>query len=218
MKKTILIFAIAAATAVSAAATEQWTLQGNAYSVDTVYHAKIGPGTTQTTLQLTGSSNLMVYYTTTDLTDEHADIRVLKGNNRVGGAALEKLSSMTERNSREGARYFAGINADFFNWNSGLSEGPVVVDNEIFYGRPVNFVVNWYMDNDKKPHFGNFVLTGNVTFSPADASLGERTFELGGVNSAPQGSSFIVFTERNPDKAGVNADGTNDIAVVPVEG
>lgn len=218
MKKTILIFAIAAATAVSAAATEQWTLQGNAYSVDTVYYAKIGPGTTQTTLQLTGSSNLMVYYTTTDLTDEHADIRVLKGNNRVGGSALEKLSSMTERNSREGARYFAGINADFFNWNSGLSEGPVVVDNEIFYGRPVNFVVNWHMDNDKKPHFGNFVLTGNVTFSPADASLGERTFELGGVNSAPQGSSFIVFTERNPDKAGVNADGTNDIAVVPVEG
>lgn len=218
MKKTILILAAAAAAAVSASATEQWTLQGKTYDVDTVFHAQIGPGTTQTTLQLTGGSNLMVYYTTTDLTDEHADIRVLKGNNRVGGSALETLSSMTKRNSREGAQYFAGINADFFNWGSGLSEGPVVVDNEIYYGRPVNFVVNWYMDNDKKPHFGNFVLTGDVTFTPADATVGERTFPLGGVNSAPQGSSFIVFTERNPERAGLNAEGTNDIAVVPIEG
>ena len=67
MKYSFLALAMMAASAASANTT--WTLQSKEYQVDTLYHATIGPGTTQTSLQLFGPSNLRVYYTVTDLTN-----------------------------------------------------------------------------------------------------------------------------------------------------
>ena len=48
-----------------------WNLQGSTYNVDTLYHAKVGPGTTQTELKVSGALNLKVFYTTTDITNEN---------------------------------------------------------------------------------------------------------------------------------------------------
>ena len=36
-------------------ASTQWTLQGNTYTVDTIAHAKIGPGTTYTAVHASGN-------------------------------------------------------------------------------------------------------------------------------------------------------------------
>ena len=48
-------------------ASGTWILHGKEYRVDTLYHAYIGPGTTQTSIKLAGPVNLRVFYTTTDL-------------------------------------------------------------------------------------------------------------------------------------------------------
>ena len=78
--KQHLLFLLAAALATTAqAGALQWNLQGKTFDVDTVYHAKIGPGTTQTSLVLSGASDLRVFYTTTDISVPYTDLRVTKG-------------------------------------------------------------------------------------------------------------------------------------------
>ena len=59
-------------------ASGTWILHGKEYRVDTLYHAYIGPGTTQTSIKLAGPVNLRVFYTTTDLKNENVDVRAIK--------------------------------------------------------------------------------------------------------------------------------------------
>ena len=105
--KHFLLSALAIASAFSASATAKWTLQNREYNVDTVFHAKIGPGTTQTSLELTGAQRLNIFYTTTDLTDPYVDIRVAQAGSRLTGGA--KLSTMSNAytNTSAGVEYFA---------------------------------------------------------------------------------------------------------------
>ena len=47
--------------------TKTIDIRGVEYTLDTVFHAKVGPGTTQTQLQLDGpTSSLQVFYLTVD--------------------------------------------------------------------------------------------------------------------------------------------------------
>ena len=68
MKKSLLISLSAAALAFMPTVanagryTKTIDIRGVQYKLDTVFHAKVGPGTTQTQLQLTGpTSNLQVF-------------------------------------------------------------------------------------------------------------------------------------------------------------
>ena len=107
MKKSLLISLALLAPLASWAAT-QWTLQGNTYNVDTLYHAPIGPGTTQTSLRVVGAYNLNVFYTTTDLTHPNVEMRVAPANNNslAGGAGV---STMAKNNTTDEVQYFAGV-------------------------------------------------------------------------------------------------------------
>ena len=60
-----------------------WNLNGNEFKVDTLQHVKIGPATTETSLALRGSKNLRVFYTTTDLSNQSVDVRVVKANDKL---------------------------------------------------------------------------------------------------------------------------------------
>lgn len=82
------------------------------YRVDTLYHAYIGPGTTQTSIKLAGPVNLRVFYTTTDLKNENVDVRAIKHKDTLTG--LGTVSNAAESHSTSNRSYFAGINADFF--------------------------------------------------------------------------------------------------------
>ena len=53
-----LIAIIFSTTAINA---DNWILQGNTYNVDTINHIKVGPGTTLTSLRLTGHQNLNIF-------------------------------------------------------------------------------------------------------------------------------------------------------------
>lgn len=57
-------------------ASTTWNLGGSVFTVDTLYHATVGPGVTQTQLKVKNSSysnNLI--YTTIDLTTPNLELR-----------------------------------------------------------------------------------------------------------------------------------------------
>ena len=78
-------------------ASGTWILHGKEYRVDTLYHAYIGPGTTQTSIKLAGPVNLRVFYTTTDLKNENVDVRAIKHKDTLTG--LGTVSNAAESHS-----------------------------------------------------------------------------------------------------------------------
>lgn len=90
MKKLLPNLLAASAIAFSATgvnATEQIDIIGTTWSLDTLYHAKIGPGTTQTHLELINpsGSKLQVFYLTVDKTTPGVSMRSVCATDKVAG-------------------------------------------------------------------------------------------------------------------------------------
>ena len=114
MKKILFSLYLAMAAGTMLAGTT-WQLLGVDYSVDTLFHAKIGPGTTQTSLYFTnGSTEMRVFYTTIDMTNPWLTLRAVSATDKTAGN--ETVSAMAQRNDGAGHRFFVGINADFFHF------------------------------------------------------------------------------------------------------
>lgn len=206
MKKTV-ISVLAATCSLVASASGQWTLQGNVYEVDTLFNAKVGPGTTQTSLLLTGSSVMRVFYTVTDLTNPNVEMRVVKAKDKLVGCAT--VSSMAKSKTVEGAQYFAGVNADFFGNQAPI--GTTVVDSEIYYASN-NGWTHWAIDADKKPYLGSMTVGGTVV-RDADGS----SHSITAVNAYRDENNLIIFNPRYGSSTGTNQYGA-EVAVTPVDG
>lgn len=119
MKKCIAIVAAAALILpFEASASCQWNILGESYNVDTLYHATIGPGTTETEIRISSAEDPSseinnIFYTVTDLANPYVKMRAAKGGNHF--RALEIVPEIADRMSGPGEQYFAGVNADFFN-------------------------------------------------------------------------------------------------------
>ena len=88
------------------------------FSLDTLFHAEVGPGTTQTSLRLMsteGTKQLRVFYLTIDLTNPVIDIEAIVGNDKLSGG--QTVSGMASSHSTETKDYYVGINTDFFVTN-----------------------------------------------------------------------------------------------------
>ena len=130
--KKILSTLFAVCTVFTTFASGQWTLRERTFDVDTVFHATVGPGTTQTSVYLTGPAVLHVFYTTIDLNNEFVNIHAVSGTDNSAGC--ENISSMAVRKSTDNAHYFAGVNADFFQTSGRVGEplSNCIVEGEIF--------------------------------------------------------------------------------------
>lgn len=205
MIKQLLPLLIAITGITAASATQRLTLDGVDYDVDTVYHAQVGPGTTQTTLYLTPIGQplpLRVFYCAIDLTNPYVSLSAVCATDKVAGN--ETISGMARRKSREGAQYFAGINGDFFLTGGKTSRGVSVI------GTPVGATVcdgliyrarnnasqykNFLVDTEGKVYCNPFVFGGTLS-APSGA-----TAHIGGVNTysdeASCANSIVVFTDR----------------------
>ena len=117
--KRIFTLALGATFALAAFAEQgHISLLGVDYTVDTLFHAKIGPGTTQTQLRLEGPSPLNVFYLTVDRTTPNVTIRAVSGTDKVAGTS--RTSVMAQTKSKDGLLYFAGTNGDFY-WTGGTA-------------------------------------------------------------------------------------------------
>lgn len=172
-----------------------WQIQGKTYNVDTLFHAQIGPGTTQTTLELSGPRAMRLFYTVSDITNPYVDMRGTKGGNKVAGAG--KVSAQGAAASREGAQYFAGVNADFFSGS--IPCGAVVVDGTTIYGVNNNWDC-WWMTDEKRPGLGRIVFAGN-------ASCGEASHRVTGINSDRGENALVIYNSCKGTTTGTNTYG-----------
>lgn len=206
MKKLFLL-SLAAAASLSCAAAGQWTIKGNTYTVDTLFHAEIGPGTTQTSLSLSGNLNLQVFYTTIDLTNPYVDVRALKAGNKFSSCMTPEAQAKSA--DRQGARYFAGINGDFFANNAPC--GSTVVDGEV-YNTVNNAWSAWYMTDDKIAHTADLGYRGTCYFP--DGS----THVVSGINGTRGEDGLNIYTlKHNGSNTGTNKYG-REVTIVPIEG
>lgn len=194
MKKIILPLLLAIAC-LTAWAGNTWSLLGVEYQVDTLFHAKIGPGTTQTSLLFTnGTTNMRVFYTTIDMTNPYLTLRTVCGNDKTAGG--ETVSSMAHRKDGPGHRFFAGINGDFFYTSGSTVRGVSMVGTPIgtCIGDGVVYRLNnqeykYVFDANRNSYINTVSFGGTVTAAG-------NTVNAGGVNTDASNNVITFYNDR----------------------
>lgn len=179
MRKIFTLIAVAASLQ-GVAASKTITLGNVELTLDTIYHAKIGPGMTRTQLHLSGSQPIDVHYITIDRNSKGISFRATRGSSSNG---LEKTSAMGKRITGNGKIAIAGINGDFFDVTSTYPDGSTrprmttystIIDGEIHRTSPQGhqFVVD---------ASGNPCIT-LLDFTKGTVNCGDRSASFGGVN------------------------------------
>lgn len=170
---------------------------GVPYSVDTIAHFKVGPGTTTTYLRLKNEagSKLQVHYLTIDKSQPGVSIRAVCGKDMVAGT--ERVSDMAKRHSSGNTLYFAGSNADFFTTSGNATNGSskvgspttsCTVDGEIF--KTSNSQYQFSVDRD------GVARIGRLNYYTGTAKLGEKTTLFKGVNVASPSNGITIYTPK----------------------
>ena len=92
MKHFVTLFSVLLLSAFAAQSQNTLSVAGKVYDVDTLYHAVVGPGTTQTSLQLSGPGKLRVFYVTIDRTNPYVSFAAVCSTDMVAGS--ETVASM----------------------------------------------------------------------------------------------------------------------------
>ena len=194
--KRLLTLALGATFALTAfGELDHIDLRGVNYTVDTLFHAKIGPGTTQTQLRLEGPNPLNVFYLTVDVSTPGVSIRTVSGTDKVAGTS--RTSAMAESHSKEGLLYFAGTNGDFY-WTSGTATNgsskvgtptsSCTVENEVYTAHN-----QWYQfvyDMSGVPY------VDHIDYYQGTAACGDKTTSFKGVNCASINNGLTLYTPR----------------------
>ncbi|MDO4512148.1 MAG: phosphodiester glycosidase family protein [Bacteroidales bacterium] len=188
MKKTFTTLLLAALSCASSFAADTWLLQGTPWTVDTLFHNQVGPGTTSTSLWFRNPADgdaLRVFYATMDLTNPYVTLRGVCATDKLAGN--ETISGMAKRKSKEGERYFVGINADFFVTSGqtnrevsrvGTPVGSVVVDGVIFRARNnAKLYKNFVVDAQGAVYVNPFFFGGTIVAPDGSKQT------LGGINT-----------------------------------
>ena len=200
MKKLLLsaLSAMAMCGAVQVNAQNSIDILGVPHSVDTIYHAKVGPGTTQTHLTLTKKSTgttLQVFYLTVDKTTPGVSMRAVCATDKVAGT--ERPSTMAKRKSGNGVLYFAGTNGDFYSTSGTATNGSSKV------GSPTTGCT---ADRETyKTSNGNYqfsVDTAGVArisrlyYYTGTATLGDKTTLFKGINVSSPNNGITIYTQN----------------------
>lgn len=189
------------------------TLAGVEFSVDTLFHAKVGPGTTETSLHLINKSNkgqqLRVFYLTTDLTNPHTSVEAIVAQDKVAGGGT--VSSMAKSHTTDTKDFFCGVNTDFFLTSGSASNGKSVVGSpvrasiaggEIYRsGSASTAWPNIYVDRDGK------LGIGAVSFKKGTVTVGSQTASLVAINNDALDNGVTLYTPRywgTPSQPGLN--------------
>lgn len=188
-------------------------IKGVDYEVDTTFHAKVGPGTTQTSLALfpngSTTNQLRVFYLTIDRTNPNIKMKAVLAKDRLAGN--ETVATMANRKSTENELYFCGVNGDFY-YTSGFVGTPT--GSSTVEGVPCKTSKSYKqmgVDADGIPWLG-------VTAFNGTAKIGTQTHDLEGINVGRGENNLILYTPIIGDgNTGTNAYGT-EVAVELTEG
>lgn len=218
--KRILLGALALSLVSLAHASGTINVKGTVYNVDTTFHAKVGPGTTQTSLKLSAGSNpLLVHYLTIDKTTPGVTIRSVCATDKVAGTA--RTSTMAQSKSKDGVLYFAGANADFFSTSGTSSNGKSVV------GTPTtSTTVEREIYKTSNSNYQFSVDTAGVArvcrlnYYTGTATIGEKVTLFKGVNVMSPNNGITLYSPRYWGSAnqGDYAGSCNQVTAKLVEG
>lgn len=190
-------------------------IRGTVYSLDTIYHAKVGPGTTQTHLELVSPSNskLQVFYLTVDKTTPGVSMRAVCATDKVAGT--ERPSAMAKRKSGNGVLYFAGTNGDFYSTSGTATNGSskvgspttgCTVDRETYKTSNGNY--QFSVDT------AGVARVSRLYYYTGTAKLGDKSTLFKGINVASPNNGITIYTPKywgstnQTDKAGACAEVT----------
>lgn len=202
MFRRITLACLALLASASAFAGSTVSLSGVEFSVDTLFHAKIGPGTTQTSLHLINQTNtsqqLRVFYLTTDLTTASVGVESIVAQDKLSGGGT--CTSMAESHSTADKTYFAGINTDFFITSGTATNGVSMV------GAPVRAAIaggEIYRTSDSSAAWPQIFINedgtpqiGAVSFADGTATFGDRTVKFSRVNEDAANNVISVYTPK----------------------
>lgn len=196
MKKKLILTALILVPAVWMSGRTTLDVRGVTYNVDTTFHAKVGPGTTQTSLKLSGTSNpLLVHYLTIDRTTPGVSIRAVCATNKVAGTA--RTSTMASSNTKPGVDYFAGCNADFFTTSGNATNGSskvgtpttsCTVEREIYKTSNSNYQFSVDVDGVAR--------VCRLNYYTGTATIGEKVTLFKGVNVMSPANGITLYTPR----------------------
>ena len=168
------------------------------YTLDTLYHAKIGPGTTQTSIRLLGSTaatQLRIFYLTIDRTNPNVSFRAVVAGDKMSGGAT--ISDQAKSHSTADKTLFCGINTDFFVTSGNAANGVSRV------GAPVQTAIadgKIYLTNSSSRAWPNFYFENGEPFIAAvshargEVKAGENTAPLSVVNAGVWNNSCALYT------------------------
>lgn len=200
--KKIALMALGCVAAMAAHASTQYNVRGTEYQADTLFHAMLGPGTSQTSLLMRSAEGrqMYVYYAKIDLTNPYISFSTVMGQDSFAGT--ETVRSMSERKSRPGARYFLGVNGDFFytsgttrrgDSRAGIPIGPCVVDGEIYKANTNTNYTQFVLDANKQNP-----IIGCTKFSGLATSASGKTCGVDGVNLVnPSGGNRLIIYNKH---------------------
>ena len=179
-------------------------IRGKNFQVDTLFHAKVGPGTTQTSVKLTGLENndkYRLFFLTVDRSASNISFAAVAGTEKVAG--YETPSSMAKRKSTNNKHYFAGVNGGFYRAGTAANGTPtggtptstLVVDGEVYTGYSH---VEYQFAFDRK--FEPFLQ--NMRFNKSTVSCNGKTAYFKAVNTnvpnhgTPDIGGVTLFTPK----------------------
>lgn len=175
-------------------------IDNKTYTVDTLSHYKVGPGTQYTSLRLKSNTRLDVFFLKVDASNPYVSFKAVLARDSIYGG--EQPSVMAKRKSKEGAVYFAGTNGDFYVTQGyvGYPVAGCMVESEVAK-IPTTARKIIAFDDNKMPTIGAMTYNGNVKF-------GTSTWTINSVNHLREDNQFVLFNQLNGKVTRTNALGT----------
>lgn len=195
LKSTVAILALTAFSTITCEA--KWIIGTTEYEADTLYHAVVGPGITQTSIALSGTYKQSIHYAEVDLTNPYVTIKTPKGRNTLDGSMT--LSEYASTLTKGSERYIMGTNSDFGVYtSSGLIPCGTSVSNNVPY---YAFNQGWYglgFNEAKMPMIDKYIFEGKAsTTSGLDATVN-------GLNTPPLTNQITIFTSTYSSSVTLN--------------
>lgn len=182
------------------AVSQSIVIDGKTYTVDTLSHYKVGPGTQYTSLRLKSNTRLDVFFLKVNAENPYVSFKAILARDSIYGG--EQPSAMAKRKSKDGAVYFAGTNGDFYETtgNVGYPIAGCMVESEVAK-IPTTARKIIAFDENKMPTIGAMTYNGNVKF-------GTSTWTINSVNHLRGENQFVLFNQLNGKVTRTNAFGT----------
>lgn len=181
-------------------------LDGVDYSVDTLQHIQVGPGSWYTSMRFmkvneqTVNRRLDVYFLHVDASNPYIRFQTVLGRDSI--LMGEAPSSMAARKSDADNTFFAGTNGDFYITTGyvGLPTGGTMSASQLAYtpnnGRPVTAIDTANVFRIGAMQYGGFVVCG------------EDTCKIAHVNHLRNENELVLYNQHNGHVTRTNAYGT----------